>query len=383
MRTIAHVDMDAFFASVELRRRPELKNQPMVVGGATRGVVLSATYPARSAGIRSGMPMTRARRLCPDVVVVSPNHDAYAAASEEVFALLETYTPVVEVASVDEAYCDFTWHGVSSAVATAELIRAQIADELGLPCSVGIGPNRFVAKVASQVAKPDAVREVLPEDVLDFLHPLPVSALWGVGEVTATRLEKLGLVTVADVARTPVETLQRAFGAQLGAKLHRLAYGADSQPVVGRVRERSVGSQQTFGRDTDDPAVVKRELLRMSTRTAHRMRQAGLVGRVVTLSLRMADFTEVTRSTTLRAPTDHTDEIYAHAVKLYDRLGLQRIRIRRVGVRVEQISDAAETAWQPDLLAAERGWREAERAVDAVMERFGPRAVQRAVLTRR
>lgn len=375
--------MDAFFAAVELRRRPELRDQPMVVGGATRGVVLSATYPARSTGIRSGMPMTRARRLCPQLVVIPPDHEAYTAASEEVFAVLETYTPVVEVASVDEAYCDFTRLGAASVVAVAELIRAQIADELGLPCSVGVGPNRFVAKVASQAAKPDGLLEVLPEQVLEFLHPLPVGALWGVGEVTATRLEKLGLVTVAEVARTPVETLQRAFGAQLGAKLYRLAHGEDSQPVVGRVRERSVGSQQTFGRDTDDAVVVKRELLRMATRTAYRMRQAGLVGRVVTVSLRMADFTELTRSTTLRAATDHTDEIYAHAVKLYDRLGLQRIRIRRVGVRMEQLSAADETAWQPDLLSAERGWREAEQAVDAVLERFGPSAVQRAVLTRR
>lgn len=383
MRTIAHVDMDAFFASVELRRRPELRDRPMVVGGATRGVVLSATYPARSTGIRSGMPMTRARRLCPDLIVVPPDHDAYAAASEQVFAVLETFTAVVEIASVDEAYCDLSRLGRQPATVTGELIRARIADELHLPCSVGIGPNRFVAKVASQAAKPDGLLEVPADRVVDFLHPLPVGALWGVGEATAGRLEALGLHTVAEIAHTPKDTLQRAFGPHLGAKLHRLAWGEDSQPVVGRVRERSIGSQETFGTDTDDPVLIKRELLRMSARTARRMRRARLVGRSVTLSLRMADFTELTRSVTLRTATDSTDEIYAHAVQVYDRLGLQRIRLRRVGVRVEHLTEATETAWQPDLLTPERGWREAERAVDALVERFGPHAVQRAVLTRR
>ena len=219
--------------------------------------------------------------------------------------------------------------------------------------------------------------------MVGFLHPLPVQAMWGVGPATTERLNRLGLFTVADLAHTPRGTLRRAFGPHAGVGLHHLAWGRDGQRVVATEPERSVGSQETFGRDTDDPAVVRRELLRMADRTASRMRKAGFVGRTVTLSVRFADFSELTRSGHV-ADRDRRDaEIYAEAVRLYERLGLDRARIRRVGVRVEGLLGADRAFRQPRLTDPECGWREADQAVDAAVGRFGPAAVQRAVLTRR
>ena len=380
-----HVDMDAFYASVELRRRPELRDKPVMVGGSTRGVVLSATYPARAHGVRSGMPMTRARRLSPKAVIIQPDFDAYTDVSRAIVAIFESVTSVVESASIDEAFLDITgairqW-GPPSTI--GEYVRAVVADEQQINCSVGIGPTKFIAKLASNAAKPDGLREVPPGDVISFLHPLPVEAMWGIGEVTAEKMHRLGLFTVADLAHTSRETLQRAFGPHQGAMLSDLAWGRDARPVLVRPGERSVGSQETFGKDTDDPELVKRELLRMAAKTAARMRTSGVLGRTVVLSIRFADFTDLTRSATLTSPTDVTDEIHAQAVSLYDRLGLQRARIRRVGVRVEGLVEAHQAYRQPQLTDPEKGWREAELAMDAAVRKFGPAAVQRAALTRR
>ncbi|MVA77307.1 DNA polymerase IV [Auraticoccus sp. F435] len=377
--------MDAFYASVELRRRPDLVGRPVVVGGSTRGVVLSATYEAREHGVRSGMPMTQARRLCPTAEVLPPDMDTYAAVSKSVMAVFDQFTPVVEAASIDEAFLDVTGslRLFGSAVQIGETLRAVVADEQQITCSVGIGPNKFVAKLASRAAKPDGLLEVPADAVVEFLHPLPVERLWGVGEATAEKLHRLGLTTVGDLAHTPEPTLQRAFGPHAGAHLARLAWGRDERVVVGRAPERSVGSEQTFARDIDDPVLVRRELLRMADRTAGRLRRARLLGRTVTVSIRFADFTSLTRSATVPSPTDVTEEIYAQAVAIYTRLGLQRARIRRVGVRVENVVERSEAYRQPELTEPEHGWREAEQAIDAATLRFGPHAVQRAVLTRR
>ncbi|WP_460765320.1 DNA polymerase IV [Mariniluteicoccus flavus] len=382
---IMHVDMDAFYASVELRRRPELRDLPVMVGGATRGVVLSATYEARAHGVSGGMPMTRARRLCPQAVVVPPDFEAYTEASRGVFAIFESVTATVEHASIDEAFCDITGslRRLGTPRQIGELVRAQVADEQGITCSVGLGPTKFVAKLASTAAKPDGLREVPPGDIVAFLHPLAVEKMWGVGEATAEKLHRLGLHTVADLAHLPPATLQRAFGPHQGRLLHDLAWGRDPRPVIGHVAERSVGSEQTFGRDTDDPDVVCRELLRMADRTASRMRASGVMGRTVVITLRFSDFTQITRSATLRTPTDATGDIHAQAIALWEKLGLQRARIRKVGVRVEGLVDAGDAHWQPELTEPDRGWREAEQAMDAAIRRFGPRAVSRASLTER
>lgn len=382
-RTIMHVDMDAFYASVELRRRPELVGVPMFVGGADRGVVLSANYEARAFGVEGGMPSSRARRLCPQAVAVPPDFDSYAAVSAGIVAIFESVTARVESASIDEAYLDVTGatRMMGPPASIGEYLRALVSDEQGITCSVGIGPNKFVAKIASGQAKPDGLVEVHPDQVTAFLHPLPVEKIVGVGEATATKLHRLGITTVAELAHLPVSTLRRSFGPHQGALLADLAWGRDERRVIARAGERGVGCQETFSRDTDDPRIVHAELLRVAGKVAWRMRQAGVLGRTVTLNLRFADFTTLSRSLTRISPTDVTGELYADALTLYAKLGLQRARIRRVGIRVEGLVERDQAYQQPMLGAPDRGWREAEQAADAICVKYGPNSVQRAVLT--
>ena len=383
-RVIMHVDMDAFYASVELRRRPDLRNAAVMVGGQTRGVVLSATYPARRLGVRSGMPMSRARQLAPNAVVIPPDFEAYTAVSRAIFRIFDTVTEVVEGGSIDEAYLDITGavRRLGPPAAIGEQLRATVADEQQISCSVGIGPTKFVAKVASRAAKPDGLREVAADEVVAFLHPQPVEAMWGIGPATTEKLHRMGLFTVRDLAESPSGALRRMFGPHQGAWLSNLAWGRDGRVVVPAPRERSVGSQETLGADTDDPEAVERELLRMAARTARRLRATGLLGRTVTLGVRFADFRTLTRSATLRTPTDVTSEIHGEAVRLYRALRIPQARVRRVGVRVENVVEAERAHRQPFLTDREFGWREAERAMDAAVSRFGPGAVQRAALTR-
>ena len=377
-----HVDMDAFYASVEVRHRPELRGTPVIVGGFPRGVVLSATYEARALGVRSGMSSPQARRLAPRATFVDPNFERYTAVSNAIAAVFGSVTAVVESASIDEAFLDLTGSVAmfGRPASIGEYVRAVVADEQQITCSVGIGPTKFVAKVASRAAKPDGLLEVPPDGVEAFLHPLPVQAMWGVGPSTAEKLHRLGLQTVGDLAHTPRSTLRRTFGPHAGAVLAELAWGRDSRRVVPQVPERSVGSQQTFAADSTDPQVVRRELLRMADRTARRMRKQRVLGRRISISVRFADFTEVTRSATMLTPTDVTEEIYTAALALYHRLRLDRARIRRVGVRVEQLVDAHRAYRQPQLTDPEFGWREADQAVDGAVRKYGPAAVQRAVL---
>lgn len=377
-----HVDMDAFYASVEVRRRPELRGLPVIVGGYPRGVVLSATYEARAYGVRSGMSSVQAIRLAPKARFVSPDFDAYAAASAGIEAVFRAACSVVEATSIDEAYLDLTGaiKMSGSPRQIGELIRATVADEQQICCSVGIGPTRFVAKVASKQAKPDGLIEVPPDRVTEFLHPLPVIAMWGVGQKTAVRLNNLGIATVGDLAHTPVGSLRQTFGPHSAVLLRELAWGRDGRQVVPSRPERSIGSQQTFAADSADFAVIRREVLRMADRTSARMRKAGLVARTITLSVRFADFAEFTRSVTLRSPSDASDQIYAAAWQLYRTSGLDRPRIRRVGVRASGLVPSEEVHQQPSLLDPERGWREADAAVDAATAKFGSGAVRRAVL---
>jgi DNA polymerase IV len=384
-RVIMHVDMDAFYASVELRRRPDLAGRPVYVGGAHRGVVLSANYEARAFGIAGGMSSAQARRLCPQAVAVSPDFDAYTEVSAGIGAVFESVTAQVEMASIDEAYLDVTGslRPFGSARALGEYLRAVVADEQGITCSVGIGRNKFVAKVSSGQAKPDGLIEVRPGDEAAFLHPLPVDRIWGIGESTASKLRRLGISSVADLAHTPVGTLRRTFGPHQGVLLAELAWGRDSRRVLARPGERGVGCQQTFGRDIADPVQVRAELLRVCATVARRMRRAGVLGRVVTVTIRFADFRTTSRSATLTGLTDRTDELHAQAVALYARIGSAGARIRRVGIRVQGLVEVGKAYCQPTLDAPEHGWREAELAMDAVHRKFGRRCLELAVLTRR
>ncbi|HEY6933480.1 MAG TPA: DNA polymerase IV [Marmoricola sp.] len=383
---VLHVDMDAFYASVATRDRPELQDVPVVVGGGQRGVVLAANYPARQYGVHSAMSMTRARRACPDAVVLPPDHTEFEAVSSSVMEIFRQVTPVVEAMSLDEAFLDVSGalRRLGSPLQIAEHLRARVADEQRITCSVGIAASVSVAKLASRRAKPDGVVVVPPDTVTGFLHPLDVGELWGVGEKTRAQLHRLGLVTVGDVAHTPLVTLQRAVGTAMGTHLHELAWGVDRRTVTPRrgahEPDRSMGSDETFGRDTDDPAVVCRELLRLSTKVTARMRTAGVAGRTVTLRVRFADFTTITRSRTLPEATDVTTEVYAAATRLFRGLGLQRARIRLVGVRVEGLVPRSQVQRQLELGAREHGWEDADRAVDRAALRFGKGAVRPATL---
>jgi DNA polymerase-4 len=375
--------MDAFYASVEIRRRPELRGLPVIVGGGgSRGVVTSASYEARQFGVHSAMPMLRARRLCPQGVVVPPDFAAYQQASAGVMAVFRSITPLVEPISLDEAFLD-----VSGALRRlgpprqiAELIRARVEDEQQITCSVGVAPSKFVAKLASAHCKPNGVLVVPRDGVVSFLHPLPVGALWGVGAVTEQALTRLGLHTVGDIAQTPVSTLKRALGQAAGEHLSALSWGRDERSVIPVEPDKSIGHEETFPRDVDDPAVIHRELLRLSEKAAVRLRSAGYVGRTVSIKIRFADFTTITRSRTLGSPTDTGKTIYLTARSLFDALNLQRARLRLVGVRVEGLTDAATRTEQLLLGAREHGWRDAEQAVDRAVTRFGSGAVRPATL---
>jgi len=383
---ILHVDMDAFFASVEVRRRPELAGLPVIVGGAgNRGVVTSATYEARRYGVRSAMPMSRARRLCPKAVIVPGNMDAYVEVSKAIMALFAMVTPLVEPLSLDEAFLDVRGaeRRLGDPVLIGQWLRARVADEQGITCSVGVAASKFVAKLASTHAKPDGLLRIAPGEVMDFLHPLPATALWGVGVKTEEQLTRLGLRTVGDIANTPRATLIRALGAAAGAHLYELSWGRDPRHVVPNEPDRSTGAEETFASDVDDPVVIHRELLRLSERTAGGLRSGGHVARTVTIKVRFADFTTITRSKTLREATDVGHEIYQLSCELFDGLGLDRARIRLVGVRAEGLRPAGQAPRQLVLGAPERGWREAEVAADAAAVRFGRGAVRPAALVHR
>src|SRR3954453_20613218 len=381
--TVLHVDMDAFYASVELRSRPELVGTPVIVGGlGSRSVVLSATYEAREYGVHSAMPMSRARRLCPQATVIPPSHDSYSEASRGVMEVFRSITPLVEPLALDEAFLDVA--GAQRRLGTprqiGELIRAPVVDEQGITCSVGVASTKFVAKLASSRAKPDGLLVVPRDEVVSFLHPLPVGVLWGGGEKTEEALARLGLKTIGDIANTPARTLQRALGQAAGAQLSALAWGRDERSVVAHEPDKSIGAEETFARDVDDPKVVLRELLRLSERTAARLRATGHVGRTISLKVRFADFTTISRAKTLREPTDVARVVYDTARGLYDALGLQRARIRLVGVRVEGLTIAEDTPRHLAISGGGEEWRAAEAAADRAAARFGAGAVRPATL---
>jgi DNA polymerase IV len=381
---ILHVDMDAFYASVEVRDRPELAGKPVIVGATGgRGVVLSATYEARAFGVRSAMPVARARRLCPRAVFVAPRHGVYAAVSREIMALFREVTPLVEPLSLDEAFLDVggAVRRLGSPALIAARIRAAVREQYALTCSVGVAPTKFIAKLASTLSKPDGLRVVPAGEVLEFLHPLPVAALWGVGERTGEVLARFGLRTVGDIARVPADTLCRELGNAAGAHLADLAWGRDPRTVVARVPDKSIGAEETFPADVDDPVMIRRELLRLSERTARSLRAGGSVARTVVVKLRLANFKTITRSKTLPEPTDVARKIYDTACALYAGSGLDaRARLRLVGVRATGLIPAATVTTQLAFGESPAAWRDAEQAMDRIAGRFGPGTVRPAAL---
>ena len=380
---ILHVDMDAFFASVELRDRPELKGLPVVVGhSGGRGVVTSATYEARKFGIHAAMSMTEAIRKCPKAIFIEPNHEKYSEVSEKLQEIYLTFTPLVEPLSVDEAFLDVSGSRklLGTPIEIGKKLREKVFQEENITCSVGIAPTKFIAKLASTRAKPDGLIVVSPKEVIDFLHPLPVGALWGVGGKTEEVLKRLGLFKVADIANLPLKTLKRAIGEGIAEHLYELSWGKDERSVETNEPEKSVGNEETFSKDLDQAEDILREVLRLSEKVAARLRQAGLMGRTITLKVRFSNFSTITRSKTLLDPTDVAKEIYEVAKSLFEGLKLDQVRVRLVGVRVEKLVEEDQANRQLVLGESEKGWREIDKASDKANARFGEEAIKPARL---
>ncbi len=379
---ILHADLDAFYASVEVRKDPSLAGRPLLVGRTgPRGVVTSASYEARAYGCRNAMAMSQARRLCPAAVTVAPDFTTYRRYSRQVLRIFRDVTPLVEPLALDEAFLDVRGARrlFGDAVRIARLLRARVRAQTGLALTVGVAPNKFLAKLASTRGKPDGLLVVPATRALDFLHPLPTAALWGAGQATIEALARYGLRTAGDVARTPRATLERVLGQAAGAHLAELAWGRDPRPVVPTEAAASVGSEETFAADIDDPDALAREILRCSVRVGRRLREAGLSGRTVTLKLRFTDFRTITRSRTLPRPTDVDTDIHAVAAGLYARLELGRIPVRLVGVTVSNLR-GERAPIQLELGRERPGWQAAVRAADAVRARFGDGSVDLASL---
>lgn len=369
--TILHVDMDAFFAAVELLDHPELRGLPVIVGGQHRGVVSAASYEARAFGVHSAMPMARARLLCPQAVVLPGRHDRYAELSRQVMTVLGEVTPVLEQVSIDEAFLDVSGalRRMGPPLGIGRWIRRHVRDRTGLPASVGLATTKHVAKLASTHAKPDGLLLVPADATVAFLHSLPAGALWGVGARTAEVLERYGLDNVAQIAATPLAQLHRLLGVAVGQRLHELSWGIDPRPVTPGRLEKSVGTETTFAEDVTDRHVLGRVLLDQSHQCAARLRRDGVLAATVAIKVRMADFRTLTRSRTLPAPTDLAADIVAAARDLLAAVEIPPAGVRLLGVRTERLSPASGGV-QATLDDSPRR-ADVERTMDDVRNRFG------------
>ncbi len=391
LRTIIHLDLDAFFCAVEEQRDPSLRGKLFAVGGRpeSRGVVSSASYAARQFGVRSAMPMARAVRLCPDLLVVPSNFSAYRAASQQVMERLHRLTPLVEQISIDEAFLDVTALGEPGDVLAARL-QATIRDDLALSCSLGVATNKLVAKVATDVGKslvrsgkiPQAICVVPPGDEAAFLAPLPATALWGVGPKTAEKLSELGMHTIGDIAAWPAADLARRFG-QHGDDLARRARGIDDRPIVTERATKSISQETTFARDVTDRALLERTLREQASEIAQKLRREDLMGTTIKLKIRWPDFTTPTRQLTLPQPTDEPEVISEAALRLFGQIWTSEQAVRLIGVGVSGLGAPPRqlSLWDvppaptPEQLARQQ---RVEAALAAIQARFGVGAVRRA-----
>jgi DNA polymerase-4 len=383
-RTILHVDMDAFFASVEIRDNPSLRGKPVLVGyEGKRGVVAAASYEARKFGCHSAQPMALALRKCPQAVVVHPDHARYVAVSREVFAIFGDFTPLVEGLSIDEAFLDVggTERLFGPPRTVAEAIRKRVRDELRLTCSVGIAANKFVAKVASERNKPDGLTEVPPGTEREFLAPLPVRALWGVGPKTAEALARFGVTTIGDIARLDVSTMVRTLGDH-GAHLHRLSHGLDAREVDPEYERKQVSHENTFHDDLTTRAQIEDWLLEQATRVADRLVEQGVKGRKLTIKLREAAFITWTRQCTIDPPTDSAARMFELARTLLDKFDLEGKRFRLTGLAIGELVGRAPEQLEMALgddHEAERVREDKQDAVQDVMSevrrKFGGKAL--------
>jgi len=374
--------MDAFYASVAELDDPTLRGKAVVVGTGARSVVLSANYEARKYGIRAAMPVGRAVRLAPQAIFVQPDHHRYSEISARVMSIFANFTPLVEPISLDEAFLDVTGSQklLGSASEIAIKIRAAVAGEIGITCSVGIATTKFIAKLASGQCKPNGLLQVDPEGVLDFLHPLPVSAVWGVGPKTDEELMRLGLRTVGDIARTPRQTLVRALGEAHGAHLYELAWGRDYRAVMPDEPDKSISASETFVTDLEDGDEILGKLLGLTEKVTARLRGRQLCAQTISIKVRFADFKTISRSKKIPLAVDGLQETYEVAKKLYLALKLDRARIRLIGISLEGLIENSNRPIQFELGERGKGWRQATEAMDQATARFGDGSVRPARL---
>ena len=378
-RAILHVDMDAFFAAIAQLERPELRGKAVLTGGiGPRSVVTTASYEARRYGCRSAMPMSQARRLCPHAIVAKVTREQVRGYSQRLFDLLHEVTPLVEPISVDEAFLDVTGtdrlHGTPYAI--AQRLKQRIHAELQLTASVGVSFNKFLAKLASDMDKPDGLTVIGAEDVDRVLPALPIEKLWGVGPRTATKLRDAGLRTVADVRRRDIEHLRQRYG-EAGEHLHRLAHGIDERAVVPDHQAKSIGQEQTFDQNVADRPALRAVLLRQVEQVARRLRRHGLQARGVTVKLRFGEFQTITRAATLDQPTDLTDTLWRAARGLFDRWARQHFEpVRLIGVQADRLGgEAPQMSLFDDPDRQKR--RRLDQTLDRIADRFGPDAIGR------
>jgi DNA polymerase-4 len=382
-RHILHLDLDAFFASVEELLDPSIAGKPVLVGGdpSERGVVASASYAARAYGVSSAMPMSQALRLCPQAVVRHGHRREYAVYSKKVMGILAEYTPLVEQISIDEAFLDVTGceRLFGPADELAHRIQERVRRETGLPCSLGVASNKLVAKVASQQAKPDGVLIITAGQEAQFFAPLPIEHLWGVGEVTAERLHRIGVSTIGQLAALPEGKMKTLFGSS-AAEMHRRGLGIDNRPVGEQGERKSISQERTFARDVGDIEVLHRALLDMSEDVATQLRKGGTCGRTIVLKVRYPDFGTITRRVTLAQPTDLTEVIHAQAVKLLQKEWKPGTEVRLIGVGVSGLARARQLSLF-DAPAKRLG--KLSRTVDAIRRKYGKDAIRRASLLER
>ena len=379
-RHIIHLDMDAFYPAVEVLDHPDLKGKPVIVGGiGDRGVVSSASYEAREFSVHSAQPMVTARRLCPQGIFLPVRMGRYREISEQIFRIFHHFTPLVEPLSIDEAFLDVTGSTrlFGEPEVIARKIKTQIVRETGLTASAGVAPSKFVAKIASDMDKPDGLVVVLPENIRKFLDPLPIEKMWGVGKVTREALGRLGVRTFRDLSRIPVKVLKQRFGKQ-GIRMHELSLGLDQRRVVPEREVKSLGHEETFAQDIEDVEEVRREILALSSKVARRLRRKGIQGKTVTLKVKYSDFVQITRSATLPLATDDGLEIFSTAARLLLNTEAGKRPIRLLGVVLSQL----EVAWkekQLSLFEMESGSqkrRSLNQALDSVSAKHGEKAVR-------
>jgi len=376
---IIHLDMDAFYPSVEILDNPSLKRKPVIVGGSKeRGVVSSASYEARKFGVHSAQPIAKAKRLCPQGIFLPVRMTRYQEVSKQAFEIFHRFTPLVEPLSIDEAFLDVTGSirlfGQPENI--AKKIKQVIFTETGLTISAGVAPSKFVAKIASDMDKPDGLTIVHPDGVVEFLDPLPIDKMWGVGKVTQHILSRLNIHTFKDLRQTPVEVLEKKFGKQ-GAKIHQLAMGIDKREVIPEHDVKSIGHEETFMQDIVSLGIAQKELLALSNKTARRMRHKGLKGRTISLKIKYFDFVQITRSTTLPESTDDGSKIYSVACRLLEKAGAAKKPIRLLGISLSQLTFLASgiqlALFDPDPSSQKR--QRMNVVLDSLYEKYGDKSV--------